>query len=125
MAYSYSWTALSWPGGVPVPQKGFTESMGANILRTPMDSGPAKIRYRGKNSGILTVAFLMTTAQVAVLETFLVTTLKGVKRFGFPHPRTGVETEVRLMAESDSALYSVNYRAPGYWDVSLKLEILP
>lgn len=125
MAYTYSWTALSWPGGTPVPQKGFTEAIGANIIRTPMDAGPAKVRYRGKNSSILTVTFLMTTAQVSTLETFLTTTLKGIKRFGFPHPRTGVETEVRLMSESDSSLYSVTYRAPGYWDVGLKLEVLP
>lgn len=125
MAYTYSWTALSWPTSAPIPQKGFTESMGTNILRTPMDAGPAKIRYRGKKPSMLNVTFLMTTAEVAVLETFLYTTTKGITRFGFPHPRTGTVVEVRVVAQSTDSLYSVVYAAPGYWTVTMQLEILP
>lgn len=125
MAYTYSWTALSWPGSAPIPQKGFSESMGANILRTPMDSGPAKVRYRGKKPSILNVSFLMSTAEIAVLETFLYTTTKGTTRFGFPHPRTGATIEVRVVPQSADALYSLSYVAPGYYTVTMQLEVLP
>ena len=121
MAYSYV-----WPPALPqVPQKGYTETGGANILSTNMDSGPAKRRYRGKRSQTLNVSFLMTTKDVAALETFVETTIQGVARFGFPHPRTGVTREVRIMPEGEGNLYNTSYTAPGYFTVTLTLEVLP
>lgn len=124
MAYSYV-----WPASLPqVPQKGYSETGGANILSTAMDSGPAKRRYRGKKPQILSVSFLMTTTEVATLETFALgpSAIRGVARFGFPHPRTGLTVEVRILPEgNDGNLYNVSYSAPGYYNVSMKLEVLP
>jgi len=121
MAYSYV-----WPPTLPQsPQKGYTESNGVNLIRTPMDSGPAKQRYRGKKSGVMSVTFIMNTTQVAQLETFATVNIYGVARFGFPHPRTGAVVEVRIMPQGEGVLYNTNYIAPGYWSVSMQLEILP
>ena len=124
MAYSYV-----WPPVLPqVPQKGYSESGGANILSTTMNSGPAKRRYRGKKPQILSVSFLMTTAEVAALETFVLgpSAIRGVARFGFPHPRTGTVVEVRILPEgNEGGLYNISYTAPGYYTVSMKLEVLP
>lgn len=116
------WASLALP---QVPQKGYTESIGANILRTPMDAGPAKLRYRGAKASILNIQFIMTTTEVNTLDTFIINTLKGTKRFSFPHPRTKTSVEVRFVTQQDGQVYSLTYLAPEYWSVSLQLEVLP
>lgn len=115
-----------WPVQLPqVPQKGFTESIGLNIIRTPTDQGPAKQRRRSLRPSTMGVSFLMTTAQVAVLETFCLDTIQGVYRFDFKHPRTGSTVEVRIVPAQDGELYKLTYAAPEYWTVTLNFEILP
>ena len=121
MAYAYI-----WPVSLPQsPQKGFVETGGVLILRTPMDSGPAKQRRRGQRAQGLQVTFIMTTAQTQTLETFVQDTLQGTARFGFTHPRLDTVVETRIVPQTDGQLYSFTYLAPGYWTVSLQLEILP
>ena len=121
MAYTYT-----WPGTLPQsPQKGFTESVGALILRTPMDAGPAKERYRGKRANTMQVSFVMTTAQVATLETWIVDTIRGTARFGFTHPRKNTIVETRIVPQGDGELFTSGYLAPGYWNIALTFEILP
>lgn len=117
-----SWITQALP---QVPQRGYTESIGVNVLKTPMDAGPAKLRYRGAKASILNAQFLMTTTQVATLETFIINTLKGVKRFNFTHPRTQQVVEVRIVPQQDGQMYTTAYTAPGYWTVSIQFEILP
>jgi hypothetical protein len=121
MAYSYIWP-LTLPQS---PQKGFTESIGALILRTSMDAGPAKQRYRGKRSNDMQVSFIMTTAQVSTLSTWITDTIKGTARFGFTHPRTQTIVETRIVPTGDGVLFTSAYLAPGYWNISLNFEILP
>jgi hypothetical protein len=121
MAVSYV-----WPGTLPqnVAQN-YAETGGALILRTPMDAGPAKLRRRGMRPQTLQVSLDMTTAQVAIMETFILDTLRGTSRFGFPHPRLQSEAEVRLVPSSDGQLYGITYKSPNCWTVALALEILP
>ena len=121
MAYTHIWEAT-----LPqVPQKGFSESIGALILRTPMDAGPAKQRYRGRRSNTMQLTFIMTTVQVGTLDTWITNTLRGTARFGFPHPRTGSIVEARIVPQGEGGLFNCTYIAPGYWNVSLQFEILP
>lgn len=121
MAYSYL-----WPPGLPqTPQKGYTEDSGVLILKTAMDAGPAKMRRRGKKPTTLSMSFLMTTAQVATLETFTKDTIRGTSRFGFTHPRTNTIVEARMVPQDSGTLYNIAYVAPGYYTISLQLEILP
>ena len=121
MAYSYV-----WPPTLPQsPQKGFTESIGALILRTPMDAGPAKERYRGKRSNTMQVSFVMTTAQVTALETWIIDVIRGTARFGFLHPRKNTIVETRIVPQGDGELFKSTYLAPGYWNIALTFEILP
>lgn len=120
MAYAYI-----WPAGLPqVPQKGFTENGGPRIVRTQMDAGIAKQRYKGLGVSNLNLSFILTTAQVSIFEEFVQSTIRGVARFGFPHPRTQQIVETRIVAKSDE-MYSLSYLAPGYWTLSLQLEVLP
>lgn len=120
MAYAYV-----WPAGLPqVPQKGFTESGGPRIVRTQMDAGIAKQRYKGLGVSNLSLSFILTTEQVATFEDFVQSTIHGVARFGFPHPRTQQTVEARIVAKGED-MYSLSYLAPGYWTLSLSLEVLP
>lgn len=121
MAYTYT-----WPASLPQsPQKGYTESGGVLVVRTPTDSGPAKMRRRGNKPQTLNVQFIMTTTQVSTMETFVKTTIQGTVRFGFPHPRLGTVSEVRIVPQGDGEYYTLTYLAPGYYSVQLQLEILP
>lgn len=120
MAYTFE-----WPSALPqYPDAGFSENIGALILRTPMDAGPAKQRKRGNSPNKMTVQYLMTTAQVELLENFVNDTLDSVARFGYYHPRKKTMVEVRVIPQSGD-LFTVQYKAPGYWTVNLQLEILP
>lgn len=121
MAYSYI-----WPTTLPQsPQKGFTESGGVLVTRTPQDKGPAKMRNLGSRPQVLNLQFLMTTDQVGLLEIFVKTTISGVARFGFTHPRTGVVVEARIVSQADGEYYTLSYVAPGYYMVQTVFEVLP
>jgi len=121
MAYSYV-----WPSTLPqMPNTNYSETGGVLILRTSMDAGPAKMRRRGKRTETMQVTYNLSTAQMATLETFAKDTLQGTARFGFTHPRTLAVVEVRIIPESGGSMYTTSYIAPNYWQVSLKLEVLP
>lgn len=121
MAYSYT-----WPPSLPQkPLKGFTEMVNATVLRTPMDSGVAKTRYRSKKPNKLSVSFVMTTQQVTTLDTFIRDTIKYTSRFGFTHPRTNQIVEVRILSEQEGQVYQCVYLAPDYWTITMQFEVLP
>jgi hypothetical protein len=71
------------------------------------------------------LSFILTTAQTTTLETFIKDTLLGVKRFSFLHPRTAATVEARIIPSGDGEFFKLQYLAPGYWNTSLKFEILP
>jgi hypothetical protein len=115
-----------WPGSLPQAVRvDYSENAGALILRTPMDSGPAKLRRRGQRPDVMKVGFYMTPAQVTTLETFVKSTLKGTARFGFPHPRTNAAIEARIIPTDDGELYSASYVGPGIYAVDMQIEVLP
>lgn len=118
--------AYTWPLGLPqVPQKGFTETGGALIMRTSMDAGIAKQRRRGYSPSQLNLTFILTSAQVTTLENFVDNTIRGVARFYFPHPRTSQQEEVRIIPQGEGTLYNLAYLAPGYWTLTIQFEVLP
>lgn len=117
---------IQWPSTLPqVPQKGFTESVGVNVIRSATDAGPAKQRRRASRPSEMSLNFLMTTAQTQTLETFVKDTTSGVKRFTFPHPRLYTPVDVRIVPGSGGEYFNLQYVAPGYWSTSIKFEILP
>lgn len=118
----------SWPtaNNFPqVPQKGFIESVGINVIRSPTDAGPAKQRVRSKRPNTFQLSFIMTTEQCAILETFIKDTIRGTKRFNFLHPRTNQTVEVRIIPQGEGEYYQLQYLAPGYWQTSINFEVLP
>ena len=116
----------TWPTTLPeYPEKGFSESGGVIVLRTPMDSGPSKQRYIGRAPQQINVTYFMSEEQVSVFESFVKDTLKGVSRYNLTHPRLKTQAEGRIVSQSNGQLYTLQYTAPGYYNVSFQLEILP
>lgn len=121
MAYSYLWlTSLPQK-----PDTDYSETGGVNIIRSPMDSGPAKQRKRGNKPQVLNMTFTMSDSQVVAFENFVKTTLNGTARFGFPHPRLGTVVEARIVPQSSGDLYTIGYLTPIRYSVKVQMEILP
>ena len=125
---------LLWPTTLPqVPQKGFTESIGINVIRSATDAGPAKQRRRASRPNEMNLSFLMTTVQTQTLEAFIKNLptatppgISGTNRFKFPHPRIlNTTIEVRIVPGSGGEFFNLQYVAPGYWSTSLKFEVMP
>ncbi len=116
---------IEWPENVPSDflQSGFNESPPDNLLRTDMGVGPAKIRRRS-TSGIRPIAGTIKITKTALdsLDYFYThTTSSGALRFDFPEPRN-----VAITAEVRFAQKPVYTPAGGiYWNVAIKLEIMP
>lgn len=118
--------SVIWPASLPQrPRQDYSEDLGARVLRTPVDKGPAKERYLGQRPDVLNVSFEMTNAQLATFETLVKTTLRYTRRFGFPHPRTGLQVEARIVPQGEGSYYRVSYWTPAIWLVDFVLEVLP
>lgn len=116
----------TWPTTLPqTPRLDFSATRSMNIVSTPMDAGPPKRRLRGKMPEMLNVGFYMTTTQLATLETFVQSTIKGTARFDFKHPITSATVAVRIVPQSEGQLYAISWYSPTLWSVSLTLEVLP
>lgn len=114
----------SWPSSLP--QKpladSYAESATPVTVRTDMDVGLPKVRRRYtaeiRQYGL---RLLLTTAQVATLETFYITTLAhGSLTFDWLNPRTQAAATFRMVNRP-----GYEQAAPGYWYTSLALEELP
>lgn len=115
----------TWPLTLPTAPEGsgYQEVSPTTTIRTPMESGPPKVRQR-VTAGVrpFTMSWLLTKAQVATLDTFYVTTLKGgsLSFDGLAHPRTQAAAVFRFV---DQPTYS--YLGPDVWRVHCKMEVLP
>lgn len=122
MAYSYVWP-LTLPQN-PL-RSGYSETPGANILRTPMDAGPAKMRLRSRRPDSVAVTYVMEAAQLVTLETFCRDTIRGTARFGWKHPRTKQIVEARIVPDQEGSLYTITPAGGDLWHVALRIEVLP
>lgn len=119
--------AYTWPVTLPtsVDSSDYSESSGVLTLVSPMDAGPAKMRRRGQKPSRFNVSYLMTDTQIATLDTFIKTTLRGTARFDYAHPRTGTTLEVRFVPSQDGEYYSISYYTYGLYKISFMLEQMP
>ena len=117
----------TWPASLPQKplRDGFEESLAINTIATPMDAGPGKTRRRSAAQAPFPCTFVMTATQLAALETFIRDDLLGVRRFNFPHPRTGSTIEVRVVPDESGRYYSSSNAGGQYWHVGLSLVWVP
>lgn len=118
-------SALDWPAGLPpvLRLEGLTNRLPVGVIRTAMETGPAKQRPRFTAAPEpLSGSLLLTREQTLLLDTFWQVTLAmGALSFNWIHPRTLEEAEMRFIATT-APEYSP---ADGLWVVRLELEVLP
>lgn len=119
----------AWPGTLPptLLVDGFVETPPETVLRTEMDSGPAKVRRRyTANVRPLSGSLILTASQVAILDDFLLTTLEGgSKPFDWTHPRTSAAITTRFVSRPGEPGMSYEPYDKDNWIARLRLEILP
>lgn len=114
----------TWPITLPTAplMDRFRETPPDNVLRTEMETGPAKLRRR-TTAGVrvLALTYLLSAEQVADLDAFYKTTLYGgALAFSFTHPREGGTVSCRFR---EPPVYTpVN---GNYYRATLNLEVLP
>jgi hypothetical protein len=114
----------TWPSTLPQApyQNGPVMKPASNTIRSQTDSGAAKMRRR-YTAVPVEVRFMLylTDAEIAILETFVITTLKDVLPFDW----------VDLATNSGTATYrflsrpSKEWYAGDIWRVTLEMEMLP
>lgn len=114
----------TWPNSLPpFPEAdAFQEQDVSQVLRSEMDTGPAKVRRRftGRVSNF-PVRWTLDGVQVSALETFFYDTLGGGSlTFTAKHPRTGANVTLRFLEP-----YTVTPSSHQLlWNVSGKVECL-
>lgn len=115
--------ADAWPGTFPfiVNPEDFREAgPTGNVIRSPMERGTTKQRRRFTNASrpVEGSTSVMTTAQVALFETFFRTTLKdGTLPFTATNPRTGA-TETFKFSDTYEVIHLLDNKAR----IAMKLE---
>jgi hypothetical protein len=91
---------IYWPAGFSdkVNVDGFGYSIGDNLVRTTMDTGPYKTRKRfTKQLDKMSVRMVITKSQYPTFRTFYdVTLASGSLAFRFNNPLTGVEQSYKF-----------------------------
>jgi len=114
----------TWPTSLPQVAIGdeFEEAAYPNVIRSEVDVGPAKVRQRyTAEIKRYAVPLILTTAQVATLETFFTSTIGyGTEAFDWIDQRTKATVSL-LMVNRPS------YReiGGGTWRTVLELELRP
>jgi hypothetical protein len=115
---------IDWPVGLPqkMNQESYSRALGSNVLRSPMEVGPAKARKRS-SCVIEPMAgqIFIEKVQLPILKTFWKTTLKdGALRFNWvSQDDLVIPIEVRFTKPPSWAPAGKGYL------VDLELEILP
>jgi hypothetical protein len=93
--------SITWPSGVPDEPLSASIEEGARntVLRSPMETGPAKQRRRFR-AGPRPISFAipMTRAEVGTFEAWFEDTLAdGALSFDFTHPRSQATVTLRFI----------------------------
>ena len=117
-----------WPPGLPQSPQigGYSAPFPNRLLTYSMDSGDDKTRRRGPKPVEITVRYLMTDAQVSVLETFCAQTIgSGAIWFDWPHPKLGRAVRAKIVP-TQSALYTSVPQGSGmYWLIGMTIKYWP
>ncbi len=116
---------IDWPAGLPqnLLISGYSQSAADNLLRTPMDAGPAKVRRRF-TSGVRQIQgdILVTSSQLSTFKTFYNTMLLyGTLRFNWTDPDDQT-TSVEMRFTAPPSWVPAGYG--GHFRISMALEIL-
>jgi hypothetical protein len=109
-----------WPEDLPqtVEEGSYREIPQTNMIRSPMDAGPAKRRRRfTRRRDQFQFNLHLTAAELEIFENFAFGTCSGaVDKFSWVHPRTGFPAEFAFL---ETPSWSGD---EGYFLVTFKLE---
>ena len=115
---------VNWPNELSDKPliSGMSEMLESNTLRTEMDQGPDKIRQRSTASiRKINISFVFDRDKVSILDGFYLDDLKsGSLSFSYTHPRDNNFINCRFLSPPEYKAVNGNY-----YNVNLKLEILP
>ena len=111
-----------WPSTLPCPlYEGCQYTPAENVIRSGMDVG-TKVRRRFTwVPEEVTFTLRLTTAQVAILQSFVRDTLKDVLPFQWVEFRAGPDSVATYRFRQRPSYTPVG---PGWWDASLQLDLL-
>jgi len=122
--------AEAWPATVPdgFMESGYSYKAQSGVIRTNMDTGPAKVRRRftavpKNHKGNI----ILTKAQFATWESWFENVIIfGTLSFTMTNPHTAASMTVRLVIPSSGEAYSIAPEAgTGNVILSLEVEVLP
>lgn len=121
-------TTPTWPSTIPtfLAAGNYTETDASAVLRSSVDSGPAKVRRRFTTVPRYIAGTLqsLTSTQVETLRSFYYSDCSGgTLVFSWVHPRTGNDATFRWNDNKfpDVSLYN---NTPGKYQVSINLELM-
>lgn len=121
---------VTWPVNVPsaFQHSGYGFEADSGIIRTSMDTGPAKIRRRTtavvkRHKGTI----IMTRAQFAAWQSWFENYLAfGSLTFAMSDPITGSTVDARIIAPTGGKAYSFSPESgSNYGVLSIEIEVLP
>lgn len=115
----------TWPAGLPQAWgQDSTLELADNILRTPMATGPAKLRRRSTAEvDQLRFSLLLTNTELTTLRTFYRSTLKKTLPFDWRDYRLLPSVVVATFRFTKAPLEQ--YVGGPYWTAQIELEQLP
>lgn len=115
----------TWPVSLPeVRPGGYQETPQNQVLRSEMETGPAKTRRRfTAGTRTIPVQYQLTDAELAVFEAFFDDEIAaGALSFSWPHPRTGQTVTAKILPPG----YQIDPVGGGlWWLLSLTIEVQP
>lgn len=116
-----------WPATLPKFSIEITEDRQDGAIRTPMDTGPSKVRRRfSAVSRYMTTQLLLTAEQRATFDTFFADTLgEGSLSFDYADPKDGSTVQMRFTLPPRFNSGGGYGGVVSVWIASLSLEILP
>jgi hypothetical protein len=114
-------------------RSGYKRTVPNNLIRSSMDTGPDKVRKRGRGKPhVVTATYVMTSGHLWVFEQFVHNSLaEGAIAFKWPDPERAVAgsadkfVRARLKATNDGLFDVQPYQDTKLWQVTLTLEIWP
>ncbi len=114
----------NWPETLPIYPllQGYRETISETVLRSEMDTGPAKTRQRSSAYvSQIHVQFLVNSAQLSVFRDFYDQDLStGALSFDFHHP-----TKQKVVSCRFAASYEVTAVSNAFHRIQAVLEVMP
>ncbi len=116
---------IAYPSFLPGPLlAGYTLNQQANLLRSEMDSGQARVRRRFKNvPSIIASTWLFTAEQASLFEDFIENTLDGGAAWFEMPVKTPVGMQTGTLRFVESPLEACTPLSIKLWQYTAKVEL--